>query len=62
MNRYYTISHRLTGTRRLSEDRVQLPLPHLQCAILHGHDAETAFADYINGRREFNKVLKDYRR
>ena len=33
-----------------------------QCAIFHGHDAETAFADYINGRREFAEVLKDYRR
>jgi hypothetical protein len=33
-----------------------------QCAMFHGHDAETAFADYIDGKRSFEDVLNEYKR
>ena len=31
------------------------------CKVFHGKDAETAYADYINGDREFLEVSADYR-
>jgi len=33
-----------------------------QCAMFHGHDAETAFADYIEGRCTFEDVLVRYKK
>jgi len=32
-----------------------------QCAMFRGHDAETAFADYIDGKCSFEDVLKRYK-
>ena len=31
------------------------------CKVFHGKDAETAYADYINGDRDFAEVSGDYR-
>ncbi len=31
------------------------------CKVFHGKDAETAYADYIRGNREFMDVSADYR-
>ena len=31
------------------------------CKVFHGKDAETAYADYINGDRDFAEVSADYR-
>ena len=31
------------------------------CKVFHGKDAETAYADYINGSRSFIDVSADYR-
>ena len=31
------------------------------CKVFHGKDAETAYADYINGDRNFAEVSGDYR-
>lgn len=31
------------------------------CKVFHGKDAETAYADYINGDRDFEEVSGDYR-
>ena len=31
------------------------------CKVFHGKDAETAYADYINGNRAFAEVSADYR-
>ena len=31
------------------------------CKVFHGKDAETAYADYINGKREFTEVSADYK-
>ena len=31
------------------------------CKVFHGKDAETAYADYINGDRSFAEVSGDYR-
>jgi hypothetical protein len=31
------------------------------CKVFHGKDAETAYADYINGNRSFAEVSADYR-
>ena len=31
------------------------------CKVFHGKDAETAYADYINGDRSFEEVSGDYR-
>ncbi len=31
------------------------------CKVFHGKDAETAYADYIRGTREFMDVSADYR-
>ena len=31
------------------------------CKVFHGKDAETAYADYINGERDFAEVSGDYR-
>ena len=30
------------------------------CKVFHGKDAETAYADYINGNRSFTDVSADY--
>jgi hypothetical protein len=30
--------------------------------VFHGKDAETAYADYIQGNRTFLEVSEDYRR
>jgi hypothetical protein len=32
------------------------------CKVFHGKDAETAYADYINGDRSFAEVSEDYKR
>ena len=32
------------------------------CIVFHGKDAETAYADYIQGNRTFLEVSEDYRR
>ena len=32
------------------------------CRLFRGQDPEAAFADYIEGRRTFEEVFKDYRR
>ncbi len=32
------------------------------CKVFHGKDAETAYADYIQGNRTFAEVSDDYRR
>ena len=32
------------------------------CAVFHGKDAETAYDDYIRGKRSFTEVSEDYRR
>ncbi|WP_026515558.1 hypothetical protein [Butyrivibrio sp. LB2008] len=31
------------------------------CKVFHGKDAETAYADYINGSRSFVDVSSDYK-
>ena len=31
------------------------------CKVFHGKNAETAYADYINGDRDFAEVSGDYR-
>ena len=31
------------------------------CKVFHGKDAETAYADYINGNRSFTDVSADYK-
>ena len=31
------------------------------CKVFHGKDAETAYADYINGNRSFTEVSDDYK-
>ncbi len=31
------------------------------CKVFHGKDAETAYADYINGNRSFTEVSADYK-
>ena len=31
------------------------------CAVLHGKSPEIAYADYINGKRNFAEVSADYR-
>ena len=31
------------------------------CKVFHGKDAETAYADYIQGNRTFLEVSEDYR-
>ena len=31
------------------------------CKVFHGKDAETAYADYINGSRDFMEVSADYK-
>ena len=31
------------------------------CKVFHGKDAETAYADYINGDRSFTDVSAEYR-
>ena len=31
------------------------------CKVFHGKDTETAYADYINGDRNFAEVSGDYR-
>lgn len=32
------------------------------CVVFHGKDAETAYDDYIRGKRSFTEVSKDYKR
>ncbi|RKM56127.1 hypothetical protein D6855_14795 [Butyrivibrio sp. CB08] len=32
------------------------------CKVFHGKDAQTAYADYINGERSFMDVSADYKR
>jgi hypothetical protein len=32
------------------------------CKVFHGKDAETAYADYINGIRTFSEVSEAYKR
>ena len=32
------------------------------CKVFHGKDAESAYADYIDGTRTFDEVSADYRR
>ena len=32
------------------------------CKVFRGKDAETAYADYINGTRSFMEVSADYKR
>ena len=32
------------------------------CKVFRGKDAETAYADYINGTRSFMEVSEDYKR
>ncbi len=32
------------------------------CKVFRGKDAETAYADYINGDRSFKDVSSDYKR
>lgn len=32
------------------------------CALFHGRDAETALADYIDGKEEHTQVVMRYRR
>ena len=32
------------------------------CKVFHGKDAETAYADYIQGIRTFPEVSEDYKR
>lgn len=32
------------------------------CRVFRGKDAETAYADYINGTRSFMEVSEDYKR
>lgn len=31
------------------------------CAVFHGKDAETAYDDYIKGKRSFMEVSEDYK-
>ena len=31
------------------------------CKVFHGKDAETAYADYIQGKRSFMEVSRDFR-
>lgn len=31
------------------------------CQVFHGKDPEVAYDDYIQGRRSFEEVTKDYR-
>ena len=31
------------------------------CKVFHGKDAETAYTDYIQGRRSFFEVSEDYK-
>lgn len=31
------------------------------CAVFHGKDAETAYDDYIKGKRSFMDVSEDYK-
>ena len=31
------------------------------CKVFHGKDAETAYVDYIQGKRTFSEVSDDYR-
>ncbi len=31
------------------------------CTVFHGKDPEVAYADYINGKRDYLDVSKDYR-
>ena len=31
------------------------------CKVFHGKDAEAAFSDYIDGKRDFMDVFSDYR-
>lgn len=32
------------------------------CKVFHGKDAETAYADYIQGTRSFMEVSEEYKR
>lgn len=32
------------------------------CKVFHGKDPEDAYDDYINGRRSFSEVSKDFKR
>ncbi len=32
------------------------------CKVFHGKDAQTAYADYIQGKRTFLEVSEDYKR
>lgn len=32
------------------------------CKVFHGKDAETAYADYIQGKRTFLEVSEEYKR
>lgn len=32
------------------------------CKVFHGKDPEDAYDDYINGRRSFDEVSKDFKR
>lgn len=32
------------------------------CRVFHGKDPEEAYDDYINGRRSFTEVSKDFKR
>ena len=32
------------------------------CKVFHGKDAETAYVDYIQGKRTFLEVSEDYKR
>jgi hypothetical protein len=32
------------------------------CTVFHGKDPELAYADYIEGKREYMEVSADYRR
>ena len=32
------------------------------CKVFHGKDPEDAYDDYINGRRSFTEVSKDFKR
>ena len=31
------------------------------CKVFHGQDAEVAFRDYIEGKRDFMEVFSDYK-
>ncbi|MCR4744199.1 MAG: hypothetical protein K5894_03095 [Lachnospiraceae bacterium] len=32
------------------------------CKVFHGKDAETAYKDYINGKKTFNEISREYGR